>query len=191
MQFLESIKIYNGKIHLANFHLKRVNNTLKANFAAFKKWNALPILKNNIQNIGLNKCRIIYDNNTFEVSFSAYKKQKIQEFVIVEAADFIYNYKFANRDFINTHKTNYAKDCEVIFSKNGLLTDASAYNICLWNGIEWHTPTKPLLEGVMRESLLNQKIIIAKDISVEEIKNYSKISFINALNDLEENVLKL
>ena len=32
MQFLESIKILDGKIYLADLHLQRVNKTLQAHF---------------------------------------------------------------------------------------------------------------------------------------------------------------
>jgi 4-amino-4-deoxychorismate lyase len=75
--------------------------------------------------------------------------------------------------------------CDIIIIKNGLVTDTSFSNICFYDGTRWLTPAKPLLKGTMRAYLLSKNLIIEKDISVEIIKSYKKLRFINAFNGFE------
>jgi 4-amino-4-deoxychorismate lyase len=191
MQFIESIKILDGKIFLEALHLQRINKTLENHFTEFKLWHNLPITILAKCKNGLYKCRIVFDNKTHSVDIIPYQKKNISTIQIMDAPDLEYNYKYKNRVIINHYKAQVAADCEVVFCKNNLLTDASYSNICLWNGTEWHTPAIPELHGVMRTKLLQEKKIIAKNITPQDVAKYSKISFINALNDLGESTLNL
>ncbi len=190
MQFIESIKILDGKVYFADMHLQRINHTLAQHYPTHIAWTALPILAAMLTHKGLYKCRIIYDNTSHTIEIKKYKRKKISSVVIIEA-DIKYNYKYEDRKLINHYKGTVDADCEIIFSKNGLLTDATYSNVCLWNGKEWHTPLHPELNGVMRQSLLATQKIVAKNIAANDLKKYKKISFINALNSLDELVLEI
>lgn len=70
-----------------------------------------------------------------------------------------------------------------------MVTDSSFCNILLLDGSSgdgWVTPSTTLLEGTCRERLLDQGIITATDISVEDLKNYTKFMLINAFMDFDE-----
>ena len=70
---------------------------------------------------------------------------------------------------------------DILIVRNGLLTDTSIANIALWDGRQWHTPTRPLLKGTRRAELLDNGILTEHDIPVEKIWTYRKIRLFNAM----------
>jgi len=46
---------------------------------------------------------------------------------------------------------------EVVFIKNGMVTDCSIGNLLFFDGHEWITPYIPLLKGTQRAFLLDKK----------------------------------
>ncbi|MDH5610221.1 MAG: hypothetical protein OEY56_12155, partial [Cyclobacteriaceae bacterium] len=48
----------------------------------------------------------------------------------------------------------------------------------------WHTPIHCLLPGVKRAYYLSTGLLTLSDIAVTDLRSFSKISLINALNDL-------
>ena len=72
---------------------------------------------------------------------------------------------------------------EILITRNGLLTDTSIANIALFNGKEWHTPKHPLLKGVQRAALIDKHLIREKEITVDQLFNYSQICLFNAMID--------
>ena len=73
---------------------------------------------------------------------------------------------------------------EVVIVKNGLLTDTSYSNIALFDGQRWVTPRHPLLQGTMRQSLLDTGQLVERDIRDDEGGRYEKVSLINAMMPL-------
>jgi 4-amino-4-deoxychorismate lyase len=63
----------------------------------------------------------------------------------------------------------------------GLLTDASYANLVFFNGAEWHTPKTPMLEGTQRAKLIEQTVLIEKDIYVNQLSQYQSFKRINAM----------
>ena len=94
----------------------------------------------------------------------------------------------------NVNKNESAID--ILIVKNGLITDTSYSNIILYNGKEWFTPKSFILNGVKRQYLLNTGKVKEIKITLENLKNFEKISLINAMlepQDIEigiENILK-
>ncbi|MHB1680231.1 MAG: aminotransferase class IV [bacterium] len=72
-------------------------------------------------------------------------------------------------------------DIEILIVKNGLITDTSYSNVILYDGKEWFTPKSFILNGVKRQYLLNTGKIKEIKITLEDLKNFEKISLINAM----------
>jgi len=75
---------------------------------------------------------------------------------------------------------------DIIIVKNGFVTDSFAANILFLDGVQWITPTTPLLNGTKRQFLLDQGIIAEKEIREEDIRTYQKVGLINAMIDFDE-----
>jgi 4-amino-4-deoxychorismate lyase len=132
------------------------------------------------------KCRVVYDSANVQVTFSPYRKKKINKLIVKIADEVNYHFKYENRAQLNALTKDLNPDEEVLIVKNNLLTDTSFTNIALFDGDYWHTPAKPLLQGVRRNELLAKNIICEANISVAQLKNYSKIRLFNALNGWED-----
>lgn len=191
-QLLESIRFENGQFYNIELHEARMRKALIKNFQSKKTFDLLKeiAVPGGLQQ-GRYKCRIVYDTKIREVNFELYKRKKINSIKLVVDEKISYAHKYADRENILQHSRKLKPGEEIVFIKKGMLRDASYSNIALFNGTEWHTPTYPLLKGTRREELLSQKIILSKKIRPADLQNYERISFINALNDLDELSLKL
>lgn len=140
--------------------------------------------------LGLYRCRIIYEKEIESIEYIPYVKKEISSFKLVHS-DISYELKYENRDEINTLVKNNKNYDEIIIVKDGLITDTSIANICFFDGEQWLTPKKALLNGTTRERLLDENKIITADIHFKEINKYSKIALINAMVgfDIIENAI--
>lgn len=77
-------------------------------------------------------------------------------------------------------------DEELIIVKNGIITDTSYANLVFYNGKEWHTPSRPLLQGTKRQKLIDEGKIKEREIRVHDLKKFTKCSLINAMLDIGE-----
>ncbi len=179
MNLIETIKIENGKVYNLKWHNKRCN---KSRFELFNKKSPID-LKDYIKNFpkkGLFRCRIVYNKDILSVEYIPYTIKRNKSFKIV-SSNIDYRYKYSNREELNKLKENNILYDEVIIEKNGLLTDTTIANIAFFNGKEWITPKKPLLEGTLRAKLLDKKILVKKDIKSDSLKHFSHYALMNAM----------
>lgn len=101
-----------------------------------------------------------------------------------------YTYKYEDRSALKKLFNQRENHSEILIIKNGIVTDCFYYNVAFYSDA-WYTPKQPLLNGTMRASLLDQKIINLADISLEDIPKYTKICLFNALNPFGEIVLAI
>lgn len=183
-QFIESIKIENGKIFLLDFHQNRINQT----FSFFEKTNHID-LKAIIKNLdyptkGLFKLRIVYDfQRIIDIQITPYTSPKFNSFEIIENSDFSYRFKFLDRTILNEMKKK-SKAEEIIITQKGYITDTSFSNILFLKKDTWHTPESYLLNGVQRQYLLKEKKIKETKIHIDNLQEYSHFQIINAMNTL-------
>jgi len=185
-RFIESIKIEDQKAFLLDLHQKRVNQT----FAHFGKEGSIDLAKifKNLEHDedGLYKLRIVYDlDKKFTTQLIPYAIPEIENFQLVENNSYDYSFKFEDRKEFERMKTK-AKTEEIIVVKNNHITDTSYTNILFLKGKEWFTPTTYLLNGVMRQHLLNEKKIKETEITLQNIKEFSHFQLINAMNDFDD-----
>jgi 4-amino-4-deoxychorismate lyase len=186
LQFFESIKILDGKIINLHLHIARMNRALQTYYPQQQIFTELPITIPQEFLIGLVKCKVIYAPEIVDIQFSYYLRQIPNHYVLAFDDNMNYNHKYLDRTELDEHRHKSQFADEVIIVKHNMITDATYSNVCFWNGHQWHTPKYPLLKGIKRQQLLAEKKIIEKVILIEDLHDYKTISFINALNDLEE-----
>lgn len=132
---------------------------------------------------GLYKCRVVYNENIDTVEFIPYEIKKIRSLKIIHG-EIDYSYKFEDRSEIKKLFSKRENLDDILIVKNNLITDTSSANIVFLKEGKWYTPAAPLLKGTKRQKLLDERIIFEEDISVNDIKYYSKASLINAMIDI-------
>lgn len=185
-QFIESIRIEDGKIFLLDLHQKRVNDT----FAHFGKEGSLDletIFKElNHEEEGLYKLKITYSlDKKYRCQVIPYAFAEIDSFALVENNEFDYAFKFEDRKTLEQmcHK---AKADEIIIVKNNHITDTSYSNLLFKKGKEWFTPSTYLLNGVQRQNLLKNRKVKEAEITVQNLSSYTHFQIINAMNEFDD-----
>jgi len=188
-KYLETIKSVDGVVFHLKYHQQRLEDVL-SNFKTSKTYNLKELL--NPPKNGLYRCRVLYDIDSIEIEYISYSKRSIKSLKLVYDDTIEYSKKYKNRDDINRLFLLKENCDDILIVKNGLITDTSIANIALFDGTKWFTPTLPLLKGTIRQRLLSQGEIYEKEISVSDIKNYTKLALMNAMIDFdiiaEENI---
>ncbi|MEI6087781.1 MAG: aminotransferase class IV [Bacteroidota bacterium] len=189
--FFETIRYEDAQAENLFFHQQRVERTYLSKGKICKlnlheiKFNEIPEAKQ-LTNSGVYKCKLSYDlNGNYSIYFEPYSIRKIETFTLVEIGTNTYELKYTDRNWIN-NTVAAAKTDDVIFTGNGLIKDASYTNIALFDGYKWITPKSPMLMGTKRALLLRDRQIIEQDILVQQLKDFKKIKFINAMMHWDE-----
>ena len=179
MEFIETFKVTKGNINNLYYHNKRFNNTRKKFFNLdFLDISSLTNTTNEA------RCRIIYNKDILSIEYFPLQKREFKSFKIVKCDEIEYNFKYKDRNKLNSLKDeNYD---EIIIIKNGLVTDTSISNLAFFDGENWLTPKNPLLKGTYREKLLDEKKLKEANIKVDELKNFKKFAMINAILEFYE-----
>lgn len=184
-QFIESIRVESGKIHLLEEHQKRVN----AVFYYFAIPNAIMIdevFKSiKFPEKGLFKLRVEYDlkGNTI-VELLPYERRAIASFQLIYDNDIDYRFKYKNRIAFAEMKARADAE-EIIIVQNNSITDTSFSNIIFKRNDEWFVPKTYLLNGVQRQWLLKQNKIKVMDITLNNLSDFTHFKLINAMNDMD------
>jgi len=185
-RFIETIKIIDGKPVNIEFHQKRVNETLRKFFGSKTELDLQNIFETvGVESKKLLKCKIVYSKSIHTIQINEYKKKIISEIRLVNSGTLIYNYKFENRDELNSLLKKSLAD-EVIIIKNNHLADTSYSNIVFQDGNKFLTPSTPLLNGTKRQKLLSDGLIIEAELLKSDLKFFSYFYLINAMLDIEE-----
>jgi 4-amino-4-deoxychorismate lyase len=184
-RFIESIKVEDQKIFLVELHQKRMNETF-SNFGKVCKIDIYSQFLNlEHEEDGLYKFRIEYDlENNFKTQIIPYAISELDDFELVIDNEINYSFKSADRTQLQTLKDKSHAD-EVIIVKNNQITDTSYSNLLFLKDKTWFTPKSYLLNGVMRQNLLQLKEIKETEITLDNIKEFSHFQLINALNDFD------
>lgn len=181
-RFIETIKILDLKPQLLEFHQHRVNATFKH----FGKEDSIDLKKiiddlNHDEN-GLYKLRIVYDlEGYFTTQLVPYLFAQINDFQLVENNSIDYSFKYEDRTELERMKREVDAQ-EIIIVKNNHITDTSFANLLFLKGKNWFTPSTYLLNGVQRQFLLKSKKIQELEITLDNIREFSHVQIINAMN---------
>lgn len=186
-QFFESIKLLDGKFQMLDLHNKRLNTTRNFFFENCKDIDLLrEIFIPCDFKEGLVKVRIEYAKYLKKIDFLHYEIKNHNLIKVLINEDINYEFKNTDRSSLDTFLNSNPKFDDVIFVKNGFLTDASYSNLALFNGKVWITPTHCLFEGLKRGNMLSEGKLQVEDVSLEDLHKFERIAFINAMRDFEK-----
>lgn len=185
--FFESIKLLNGRIQNLEYHQQRLNRTLEKHFPEEKLSLIEALKKVELANPnGLFKVKVVYSDKIETMEVTAYEIKPHHKLKIVEIEDFDYSFKYLDRIFFEEQLAKNPDFEDIIFSKNGKITDTTYCNIAFYDGEKWFTPNTFLLAGTKRAKLLNEDILTEKAISLNHLSQFQQIAFINAMRDFEK-----
>ena len=181
-RLIESIRLSEGVFYNLHYHTLRMARARRELLGIPSTIDLPHILANEVvPQKGLFKCRIVYDSEIRKIEFQPYHVREIGSLKLVEDNEIEYKHKFEDRSNIEAHVNAKGLCDDVLIIKNGFVTDSSYANIAFKTGTEWITPAAPLLEGVMRQYLLDHKIIREGEIKRKDIANFKSFKLINAL----------
>ena len=185
--FTEVIKLKDGVFYNLEYHQDRVDRTCSQfSIPRFELSNLLKDIPETAKK-GLMKCRIEYGDNINKVEYLPYSFRNIRTVTLVSDNTIEYSYKYADRNQLNQLLSSTGCD-EMIIVKNGLITDASAFNLVFESADGLYTPIDCLLKGTKRQILLDKQTIEEVRITANDFLKYNKVYFINAMVDLEDNI---
>jgi len=185
-EFFETFKLLNGQLCHTELHLERVRKTQAAFFSsAGFEVNALYDVLTDYPE-GLFKVRVDYDSAITGIRADLYEIQPHRKLSIIDAGDFDYSFKFADRSFFRESLEHYPDCDDILFLKDGCLTDTTYCNIALFDGKEWITPATFLLSGTKRAALLHSGLLREATVTLPDLPGFEAIAFINAMRDFEK-----
>ena len=191
-RLLETIRLENGRFDLLAYHQQRLNRSRKILFGitqeidlAFVLQKAKEQYPRNLSE-GLFKCRVVYDRQIREVRFLPYVLPRINSLQPVACDEADYTFKYEDRSRLQQLFSLRGTASDVLIVKNGLLTDTSFCNVLFYNGKQWLTPERPLLQGVRRAALLDKEQILTAVIRPEDIHHFTKVRLVNAMIRFED-----
>ena len=175
---LETIKIDKGKVENLSYHQQRCDRSRQILFNATDTLELLPHIK--APSTDLYRCRILYGKTLHSIEYIPYTPKEIHALKIVPST-IDYALKYADRDDLNTLLEAHPDVDDVIIEKEGYLSDTSIANIAFYNGTQWFTPKKPLLQGTMRAKLIEEGFLHTEDISKADLHKYTHLALMNAM----------
>ena len=118
-----------------------------------------------------------------------YQMRMVASLRLVTSDKIDYSYKRTNREELNELFGRRGDADDILIVKDGYLTDTSIANIALYDGNSWYTPAHPLLRGTKRAELLDNQLIVEKDISWLQLDDYTHIMLFNAMIDWERIII--
>lgn len=179
MRLLETIRILEGEALHLDYHQKRMDRSrLQLGFHDTLALELSPPEK------GEFRCRVLYEKEIEKIEYLPYRRKDISSFKLVHS-DIAYELKYEDRTEINTLLQKYPEADDIIIVKDSLITDTSIANLCFFDGTDWLTPRRPLLQGTCRQRLLDRHKIICADIDYRSLNDFSKIALMNAMTDFQ------
>lgn len=188
-QFIETLRIEEGKFTHPEFHQRRMEKTTEEIFG--KAWS---IKFDSIEipdqyRKGVVKCRVIYDRTIQEITFEPYTPRIIHTLRLVDADPHLdYHLKYADRQHLQELRAQRQSADEIIIVRNGAITDTSYSNLVFFDGQNYITPDTYLLNGTCRQRLLHEGRIRAEHLTPDDLSRFKYAILINAMLSLEENI---
>jgi len=188
-RFLETIRASFGQAQNLDYHQLRLQRALHSHNIDAKY--ELAKLLDPPQH-PLCKCRVVYDAKQLSITYTPYEKRQIRRLKIVYNDEIEYKHKYLDREQLEALFALRAECDDIIIVKSGLIRDTTIANLAFYDGSQWITPKRPLLEGTTRERYLQSGKIVAKDIFVDDLRSFRALALMNAMVDFdiicEENI---
>lgn len=186
-RFIESIRVCDSKFCSLEWHLRRMRQTI----AYWQYPLDLSILSWQVpEELGseIFKCRIVYDSQIREMTYSPYQPRIIRSLKLVDGEALDYAFKYEDRSAIMRLLQQKESCDDILITKGGYITDTSYSNVVLENSEGLFVPHTFLLNGTRRQRLLSEGIVRERAIRPSDLGQYHRLYLINALIGLEEDV---
>lgn len=181
-RFIESIRLEDGTLSNLDYHQVRMNRALEEFYKGSPKLDLKDFLSLcPFPSIGLHKVRLVYDQEVQSVKISHYSPREIKKLKLIVNDSISYAHKFEDRAELDTLFNQRGDGNDIIIVKNNKITDASFANLVFKKGDTWLTPSTYLLNGTMRQQLLDRKVIFEEEITVGDLSKYQKVKLINSM----------
>lgn len=188
----ESLCVQDGQLLHAQWHRLRFEKAYRHCYGHSNPFDLLQDLSIPTEFAqGKVKLRIQYNKQNRNFHFEHYQFQKIQSLQLVYTKELDYQYKYSQREKLETLFAKRGNCDDVLIVRKGWITDSSYANVVFFDGKDWWTPKNPLLEGTCRARLLDRGIIKEAELGVEDIKNFKGLKLVNALRDLNQPMIPI
>lgn len=179
-RFVETICLLDGIPQHLDLHQARFEATQQEVWGRMQSVQLIDYLPDE-RPMGRAKWRIEYGEQIHSVQVESYTPRAVKTLRLIEDNTIDYHLKSADRSVLNAGFSLRGTADDVLFVRNGKLTDTSICNIALGDGKKWYTPRTPLLQGVQREVLLRQGVLQLADLTVSHLAELSRIALFNAM----------
>ena len=186
-QFIESICCLNRELRNIELHQERFERTRKEHFPEAPSISLMEAIQlpSDLDD-GKYKVRIVYGAEIESIEYIPYEMKEIKTIQLHSIDNEItYFYKYADRWFLDEYIKETQCD-DLVLVRTNYITDATYSNLIFFNGVEWHTPTTCLLNGTMRQQLLNEGKIREVNIKTRNLADYYSFKRINAMMSFDE-----
>lgn len=180
-RLFESIRIEGGRFCNLDLHQERVNLAFSKIYPNQASIDLHSLLGDTSIDEGVFKCRISYDNYSNEITIQPYTKSAPSTLKVLVKDNIVYDLKYEDRNALDQLFNLRAEADDILITRKGLITDTSYGNICLARKGKWYTPAQPLLAGTQRAYIIREKIVVEKDISLDDLYSYNQFMVINAM----------
>ncbi len=186
MNFIESIRVKDGRLCNLGAHVRRSSDALMHHFGINRElpfWELFNSACVGMEGdcMGLYKLRVVYGREVVSVSLVPYKEPVSLSLKIVECNYIDYSYKYEDR-LVFADLLQYKGDCDdILIVKDGLVTDTSYGNIVYELDGELFTPASPLLNGTRREFMLKKGLLKERNLQIGALHRSRAFYMINAM----------
>ncbi|MEI7896150.1 MAG: aminotransferase class IV family protein [bacterium] len=189
-RLFETIRISDGQAMHMDWHERRMNRSRREIWAAEDPVSpGAEIVVPGEFSTGLVRCNVLYGQQIQEIKFSNYEKRPVRSLKLISGDMVDYHLKYADRALLDALFGERGDCDEVIIVKNGLITDTSMSNLIFFDGTNWITPAKPLLNGTCRDRLVSEGRLIEQDIRPTGLGKFTGCKLINAMRYPEEEAM--
>lgn len=187
--FIETIRVEDGQVYNLPYHVERLNRTRAAFWKDISPIDLTGIISSQSLS-GIWKCRIVYGKEIEEVTYMPYQMRMVASLRLVTSDKIDYSYKRTNREELNELFGRKGNADDILIVKDGYLTDTSIANIALiLTEIAGILRLIRYFRGTKRAELLDNQLIVEKDISWLQLDDYTHIMLFNAMIDWERIII--
>ena len=185
--FLETIRIQDGHAYHMADHIDRMCRTaLHFGFVAPALPADLDALVPHTLRTGTVRCRIVYGHTLRELTFTPYRRRRLERLIAVDAGAMDYAFKYADRSPLERPNIPLSEADELLFVRGGYVTDTSYTNLILRRDQELFTPDTFLLDGTCRRRLLRTAQVRTAQVRLSDLPAYDELLLVNAMMPLGE-----
>ena len=185
--FLDTIRIQDGHARHVADHINRMRRTAQHfGFTAPALPADLDALVPHDLRTGIVRCRIVYGHTLREITFTPYRRRRLERLIAVDAGTMDYAFKYADRSPLERPNLQLSEADELLFVRDGCVTDTSYTNLILRRGDELVTPDTFLLDGTCRRRLLRSAQVRTAQVRLSDLSAYDELLLVNAMMPLGE-----